>query len=294
MNKIICFLIQFGSLLPLQIFAQDIDSLMNSLGKEKTVYTTATFKSTRIINGQSIERMKANNLDFRIHHRFGQLNTGSNNLWGLDQSNVFFSLEYGITDWLMIGAGRTTYQKTFNTFAKFSVLRQSKGLKNMPVSLSAYIGMDDYTTKWDHPKRTNYYSSRLSYIYQILVARKFTESLSLQLSPTMIHSNLVQLATDNNDGFAMGLGGRFKLSKSFSVNAEYFYSIQPNITGVSKKPNSLSFGVDIETGGHVFQIMLTNSQPMIERGFIRETTGRWKNGDIHLGFNISRVFTFKK
>ena len=193
--------------------AQDADSLLNSVMGETTTYTSATFKSTRIINGHSIERMKAKQLDVRIHHRFGELNGGSYNLWGLDQSNVFFGLEYGITDNIMVGIGRSTFQKTFNGFTKLSILRQSKGALKMPISMSVYIGTDVYTLKWEDPSRKNYFTSRLSYIYQVLIARKFNERLSLQLSPTMIHQNLVETALDNNDSYAIGIGGRFKITK---------------------------------------------------------------------------------
>jgi len=271
--------------------AQDVDSLLNSATSPKTDYESATFKATRIINGHSIEQMKERQLDVRIHHRFGPVNSGPYELWGLDQSNVFFGLEYGVTDWLMLGAGRTTYEKTFNGFAKFRLWRQSRGEVNMPVAISAYAGMDLFSTKWADPSHDNYFSSRLSYIFQVYVARKFTEELSLQITPSVIHKNLVPEAIDNNDIYAIGAGGRYKVTTRISFNAEYFYVIEPTISGRARKPNSLSFGFDIETGGHVFQIILTNSLQMIERGFIGETSESWQDGGIHLGFNISRVFT---
>jgi len=273
------------------LLSQDVDSLLSSLTTPSTDYETATFKATRIINGHSIEQMKERQLDVRIHHRFGPVNSGSYDLWGLDQSNVYFGLEYGVTDWLMVGAGRTTYEKTFNGFAKFRLWRQSKGEATMPVAISAYAGMDMFTAKWADPTHRGYFSSRLSYIFQTFIAKKFTDELSLQLTPSVVHRNLVPLAIDNHDIYSVGIGGRYKITNRISFNAEYFYVIEPTIIGQSRKPNSLSFGFDIETGGHVFQIILTNSVQMIERGFIGETTEQWNNGGIHLGFNISRVFT---
>jgi hypothetical protein len=273
------------------VSAQDVDSLLNSITTPKTDYESATFKASRIINGHSIEQMKAQQLDVRFHHRFGPVNSGAYELWGLDQSNVFFGLEYGVTDWLMLGVGRTSYEKTYNGFAKFRLWRQSKGEATMPVAISAYTGMDLYSIKWPDPTRQSYFSSRFSYIFQVLVARKFTEELSLQLTPTVIHRNLVLNALENNDTYALGAGGRYKLTTRISFNAEYYYVIERTVTGQTKKPNSLSFGFDIETGGHVFQIMLSNSVQMIERGFIAENTETWTNGGIHLGFNISRVFS---
>ena len=273
------------------LVAQDDDNLLNTLTTPKTDYESATFKATRILNGQSIEQMKEGQLDVRIHHRFGQVNTGSYELWGLDQSNVFFGLEYGVTDWLMLGVGRTTFDKTFNGFAKYRLFRQSHGETNMPVAISAYTGVDLFSTSWTDPTRPNYFISRLSYIFQALIARKFTDEFSLQISPTVVHRNLVAEAIDRNDNFSIGIGGRYKLTNRISFNAEYFYNIEPTIAGQTKKPNSLSFGFDIETGGHVFQIMLTNSVAMIERGFLGDTNGSWSDGGVHLGFNISRVFT---
>ena len=274
------------------------DDLMNLLNQNTAPainYTTATFKSTRIMNGHSIERMPPGQLDFRISHRFGLLNSGAYNLFGLDQANIHFSLEYGIFNWLMVGIGRGTYEKTFDGFTKFSILRQSTGAVEMPVSVSAFTSAALNSLKWSDPTLKNYFSSRLSYTAQILVARKFSQSFSFQLTPTFVHRNLVGTELDPNDLYAFGAGGRMKLSKRISLNAEYYYVVNANNKYMSQPVyNPLSVGVDIETGGHVFQIMLTNSLAMIEKGFIGETTGQWKHGDIHLGFNISRVFTLKK
>lgn len=275
-------------------FSQDLDSLLNSTVKEATTYTTATFKSTRILNGQSIERMKTKQLDVRIHHRFGEMSSGAYQFWGLDQSNIFLGLDYGITDWLMVGAGRSTFEKTINGFTKLSLLRQSNGEKNMPISFSLYMGCDANGLKWEHPERTNYFSSRMSYVFQGLIARKVNDRLSLQLSPTFIHKNMIPTAIESNDNFSIGVGGRIKLTKRMSFNWEYFYSIHAPFQGATYNPNSLSFGIDIETGGHVFQLMLTNSQNMTERTFINETTGHWLKNEVRIGFNISRVFSFQK
>jgi len=283
------------SLITVSVFAQnDLMDLINENNPAEINYTTASFKSTRIMNGHSIEKMAPGQLDFRISHRFGTLNTGAYNLWGLDQANIHFSLEYGILKWLMVGVGRGTYEKTYDGFAKFTILRQSTGAKEMPVSLSAFSSVAINSLKWTDPERTNYFSSRLSYVAQVLVARKFTPSLSFQLTPSYVHRNMVPTELDPNDIFAMGAGGRMKLSKRISLNAEYFYVVNPKAYMSQQIYNPLSVGVDIETGGHVFQILLTNSVAMIEKGFIGETTGSWTKGDIHLGFNISRVFNLKK
>lgn len=271
--------------------AQEDDSLLAALTTPSSDVVSATFKATRIVNGHSVEQMKEGQLDVRFHHRFGRINSGAYELWGLDQANIFVGLEYGVTDWLMLGVGRTSVEKTYDGFAKFRILRQSSGASNMPVSLSALAGADVYTTHWPDPSQKHYFSSRLAYTFQAFVARKFTEELSLQLTPTVIHRNLVPDALDNNDLWALGFGGRYKVASRVSINAEYFLVIEPSVVGRVSRPNSLSFGVDIETGGHVFQLVLSNSVQMIERGFIGGTTDSWKDGGIHFGFNISRVFT---
>ncbi|MBN2350132.1 MAG: hypothetical protein JXJ22_14935 [Bacteroidales bacterium] len=279
---------------PFILSAQDIDQLLEEVTGNTTEYTIATFKSTRIVSGHSIERMQKSQLDFRISHRFGEVNRGGYEFWGLDQSSVRFSLEYGITDWLMAGLGRSSYEKTYDGFVKFSILRQSKGEQNMPVSLSYLTSAALNTLKWEKPGELPY-TDRFSYVHQLLVARKFNERLSLEFNPTYVHRNLVATELDPNDIWAAGVGGRFKLSKRVSINIEYYYVVPPLHDYRSLKTyNPLSVGFDIETGGHVFQLHFTNSLAMIEKGFIGETTGSWLDGGIHFGFNISRVFALNK
>ena len=283
------------SLVSLGIYAQDdLMKMLNQDSSKVTNYTTATFKSTHVMNGQSIESMPPGQLDVRISHRFGTLNTGGYNFFGLDQSNIHLSLEYGIFNWLMVGVGRGSFEKTFDGFAKFSVFRQSTGAREMPVSVSVFSSIALKSLKWTDPARTNYYSSRLSYVWQVLVARKFNQALSFQLTPTYVHRNLVVTELDPNDLYSIGAGGRLKLTKRISLNAEYYYMINPKNNFSQQVYNPLTVGVDIETGGHVFQLFFTNSLGTIEKQFIGETTGQWKKGDIHFGFNISRVFTLKK
>jgi len=283
------------SLIGLGIFAQDdLMNILNQNTPSETNYTTATFKSTRIMNGHSIERMPAGQLDVRISHRFGTLNSGGYNFFGLDQSNIHLGLEYGITNWLMIGVGRSEFEKTFDGFAKFSILRQSTGAKEMPVSVSVLTSVALKTLKFPDQTRTNYYTSRLAYVGQVLVARKINEIFSVQLTPSYVHRNLVATELDPNDIWALGAGARLKVTKRISLNGEYYAIANPKTYLSQQIYNPLSVGFDIETGGHVFQLFFTNSLGMTEKQFIGGTTGQWKKGDIHFGFNISRVFTLKK
>ena len=289
------FLALILSLISFGIFAQD--DLMNIINQDSTKeinYTTATFKSTRVMNGHSIERMVPGQLDVRISHRFGTLNSGGYNFFGLDQSNIHLGLEYGIFKWLMIGVGRSEFEKTYDGFAKFSILRQSSGAKVMPVSISVVTSIALKTLKFADQTRTNYFTSRLAYVTQILVARKINEAFSVQLTPSYLHRNLVATELDPNDIYALGAGARLKLSKRISLNGEYYYIANPKTYMSQQIYNPLSLGFDIETGAHVFQLFFTNTLGMTEKQFIGATTGQWKKGDIHFGFNISRVFTLKK
>lgn len=267
------------------------DSLLDMLGPEEptTEYATAAFKTTRIINSHSLENTDHGVLDVKISHRFGFLNTGYYEIFGLDQASIRLGLDYGVTDWLMVGVGRSTYEKTYDGFVKAKILRQSKGAKTMPVTLAWLSTMSINTLRWANPDRENLSTSRYAYAHQIIVGRKFSEGLTLQLMPSMVHRNLVATVDDAHDIFAMGIGGRVKLSKRVAINIEYYYAHPDQLP--EGKTNSLSVGFDIETGGHVFQLHFTNSTHMIEKGFITENTGEWLDGGIHFGFNVSRVFT---
>jgi hypothetical protein len=172
------------------------------------------------------------------------------------------------------------------------LLKQSTGKKNMPLSISGFAGIYYNTLKWSEPDRENYYTSRINYTFQLLMARKFSESFSLQLSPTLVHKNLVPLASDQNDLLSVGIGARQKITKRMSINVEYYYQI-PGYK-LENTVDPLSIGIDIETGGHVFQFIFTNSTGIAENQYITGTTGKWSKGDIHFGFNIARVFTLKK
>ena len=278
----------------ISVSAQEEDDLLSLLGdtEPETELVYATFKTSRIINLQSIENTAAGVLDFKIAHRFGVLNGGFYDLFGLDQASMRIGVDYGLTRWLTIGVGRSSFEKTYDGFTKIKLLRQSTGKRRMPLSFSLFAGSAIKTVAFSEPERDNYFSSRMYYTYQGILARKFSEGFSLQLSPTVVHRNLVKTKAEKNDVYALGMGGRLKLSKRTSINAEYIY-LAPNQVASDIK-NSFSIGFDIETGGHVFQLHFTNSTSMIEKGFVSETVGNWLDGDVHFGFNVSRVFTLKK
>jgi hypothetical protein len=290
MKKFYPPLLLFLLLIPFSLSAQEDLSRLFKDQKLPVNYTEATFKTTRIVIGQSIENPAPGNLVFLVTHHFGAMNTGYENLFGLKQASIRLGAEYGITGRLAAGCGLNTDRNTWDGFVKYKVLRQKSGGKKFPFSLSVFANTAIYTTKWENPDRKNYFTSRMSYCFEMLIARKFGSRFSLQITPSMVHKNLVPTTADHNDIFTLGAGGRIKVSKRVSVNAEYHY-LFPGQVVTTHACYSGSVGVDIETGGHVFQIFLTNSAGENEEGFLANTTGRWEKGDIFLGFNITRVFT---
>jgi hypothetical protein len=251
-----------------------------------------TFKSTRVINTHSIENVAAGVLDFRIMHRFGAINGGWYELWGLDQASMRMSLDYGITPRLMVGGGRSNVGKSYDGFIKYKIIRQSGGGRGAkPFSLSYVAGTILSAQRWADPERKNYFSSRLSYYHQLLLAKKISADLSLQVTPTLLHRNLVSGPEIPNTLMAIGTGGRIKVGPRVSLNADYIWVPKAEVLGTR---NSLSLGVDIETGGHVFQLHLTNSRGLNEAQFIADTRGNWNDGSIYFGFNLSRVFTVRE
>jgi hypothetical protein len=280
-------------------FAQDTTDISKMLEDElkandvnKTSYVTSTFKTTRLIDGHSVENTAAGVLDVKISHRFGTIggsNGGAYNFFGLDNATMRLGFDYGLTNTLMVGVGRSTSLKTFDAFFKWKILRQSTGKRSMPVTVS-YIPTIGVITFRD-PSIYKFFTNRINFTHQLLVGRKMSEGLSLQVMPTLVHRNA---PVDNgpNDVVAVGVGGRQKLSKRTSFNAEYYYQLPG--TRVPGSTNVLSLGFDIETGGHVFQLHVTNSSSMTESNFITGNKGSWRKGDILFGFNISRVFTISK
>lgn len=266
-------------------YSQNLEDILDEETVETTVITSATFKGTRILNGHSIETRKKGEFEFLISHRFGRINSGIDDLFGLDESNIRFGFEYAINDDLTIAFGRSSFEKTYDGYVKYKILKQ-KDDKSFPFSLVYFGSTTSKTIKDYAPENKPTFTNRLTYTNQLLIARKFSTDFSLQLTPTHIHYNTILKDTDDHDIYALGIGSRLKITKRISLNAEYFYTLN----SFKDTRNSLAFGVDMQTGGHVFQLILSNSKSMIEKGFITEGTGDFFKGDIHLGFNISRIF----
>jgi hypothetical protein len=275
-------------LVPQFIKAQD--ELMEMLTDSNELsYKGGTFKANRIINGHSIETVGKKNLDLVISHRFDRLNNGFYEFFGLDAATIRLGLEYGLNDRLMIGIGRSSYQKVYDYFGKYKLFRQTSNSEKIPFSLTLVSGYAIRTQKTS-PSLSSF--DRGSYFGQFLLARKFDAGFSLQVSPTLIHRNRPDVFNDAETVFSTGFAGMFKLNKRTSINGEYNYVIPNQIN--DNYTNNFSLSLDLETGGHVFQLLFTNSFGMTERQFITETNGKWGKGDIHFGFNISRTFSFEK
>lgn len=278
-------------LLCFPLFGQD--DMLSLLGEEKTSdFAAAAFKTNRVINGHSIENTAKGVMDFKINHRFGTVNGGVYELFGIDQAYVRFGFDYGITDRLMVGVGRNSYEKVYDGFVKYRILRQQTGKRNIPLSIS-YMGNIDYkTVEWNNPVFSGDPWLRAYYTQQFLIARKFSSWTSVQIMPTWVHRNLTATKAEKNDIFLIGIAARQKISNRIAINAEYTYAF-PNRLALDIVP-TLSLGVDIETGGHVFQLMLTNSNGTDHRSFLTEANQKWRDGGIRFGFNVSRVFTIVK
>ena len=280
-------------LFPISVFAQTTDELDNLMGDDapKREFANNAFKSTRVINGHSMEMLGEGVLDFRILHRFGIVKNGLKDLFGFDQASMRMGFDYGVTKNFTVGIGRSTFLKELDGFAKYRVMHQQTGEKNYPVSVLVVLGSTIRTADFTNVVFDNF-ENRMGYYAQAIIGRKLNESFTFQVSPTYVHRNLVETTADNNAMIALGIGARAKISKRTAFVLDTYPILSGARDGYNIMP--LSIGFDIETGGHVFQVHLSNARGMNEKAFITETLQDWGNGEFQFGFNLSRVFTLKK
>lgn len=286
--------------LPFAVFAQN-DLLQELEGLSPTKqYTVATFKGSRLVNGHTVETRGKGELELIFQHRFGLLNGGLYELFGLDQAYVRLGMDYGVSDRLSIGLGRNSVDKTMDSYIKYKVLRQATGSTSSPVTLTILGGLA-YKTSPRKKEDPNFLATnRMAYVGQLLISRKLTSSFSVQVMPTIIHKNAVEKSVQNNSEVALGFGGRLKVSRSIALTSEFYPRLNAidntalAANGLVKNFNSVGFGIDIETGGHVFQLIISNTNNLTERAFITETSGSVNEGELHLGFNITRGFQIGK
>lgn len=285
------------------------DDLMDMLEDEvaaekKPEKVLATFKGTAVINAQTIQTVKKNTLEFNIAHRFGDMdilnrqgaNIGGHTLYGLDNAtNIRFSFTYGITDKLSIGLGRSNMNEYVDGNLKYRFLEQTEN--GMPISVAYYVNT---AISFVANPPENKFVNRMSYVHQLIVAKKITRGISLEVLPTYVHRNYVDQtvlhptnnAVDENGIFAVGVAGRFKITKRMAFVFDYFHAFSEFRTADNNFYDAIGVGIEIETGGHVFHMNVTNSAGLIANDIIPSTTSDWGRGAYKLGFNISRVFSF--
>lgn len=308
--KNILWLSAFSFALPVMA-QEDLEKELNTIPKERE-HVSATFKSTKLINLHTNETIHRNELDFKVDHRFGDIagdNGGVRQFFGLDNStDVRIGLDYGITDRLTAGLARakgaTAVQQLIELSLKFRFLQQTTD-DHIPISLTGFLSNTIAAVKAnreDATAATSYhnFSDRMNYTSQLIIARKFSPSLSLTIIPSYIHRNYTQF-NDQNDLFALGGGGRLKLTKRMSVVVDYVVPFRnPNRkrylenVNQAKFYNTLGAGLEMETGGHVFHLNFTNATAIQEMQFIPQTTSSWTKGQYRWGFSISRRFSFAK
>ncbi len=294
MYRLFLFLLLF----PLLVQAQD-DDLLGELENDVTVDNTviAAFKGLKIVNFETTKLANKNDFYLIVSHRFGTVKNGIDDLFGLDQSVTQIKFIYGINEWLNLGFARSSNLKKYGLHAKYRLVPQTD---TFPVTIVGYNLVTANTSLKDDQYPNIDFGDKLTYTTQVIFSRKFDKNFSMILSPTYLHENLATRSIEildngttvnydeDNDQFAVGIGGRYKISKRVSINADYGIHLNRNSNSNFKDP--LSIGVDIETGGHVFQVHFTNAQGMFEEGFIVNGNGDWGDGDFFFGFNLSRVF----
>ncbi|MCU0345616.1 MAG: DUF5777 family beta-barrel protein [Saprospiraceae bacterium] len=294
-NKLTIFLLLLASIFS-KATAQDEPSLLDAIGEptaEKS-FAIATFKGTRLINFHTLEVPGKRSLDFRIAHRFSTFNDGGYNFWGLDgPANIRLSFEYSYDGRLNVGIGRSNLDKIYDAFAKYRLIRQGEN-GGAPVSVTLFssgyfTAVNDANDGQPDVDKYAKFKHRVSNCHQVMVGRKFNDDFSLQIAPTLVHVNLAENLGDKNDAFIIATAVRYKVTRRMAITAEYGWRV--NDYSSTEYYDSFGIGIDIETGGHVFQMHFTNSAGLTENQFYTRTTDSWGDKGFRLGFNVSRVFT---
>ncbi len=249
-------------------------------------YATAAFKGLKIVNFESTKLVAKDELTFIVSHRFGSVKNGIDTFFGLDEAVTRIHFVYGISDAINIGVSRSSFLKVYDITTKYRLLRQEEN--GFPFTIVGFNAVLINTALDKENLPLLKFKHRLGYTAQILISRKINTDFSVELAPTFFHDNYVQVDEQSNSQFALGFGGRYKLGKRWSVNADY--GLHLNRANNSPFKNPLSIGFDLETGGHVFQMHFSNAQAMNTNGFLGQGTGDWSDGDVYFGFNLSRRF----
>lgn len=275
--------------LSLNIVAQDdLLNELDDLADKNANFELPAFKAMKIGNLQSTKVADKGDLYLYVSHRFGTLQDGLETFFGFDNANTKIELTYGAWNGVQLSIGRESIGQTYSSSIKFKLARQSD---NFPFNLVGYTTANVNTQLDTDVFPDLKFGDRMSYVSQLLVSRRVSDKFSFLLAPSYIRQNLQNLnltRDENHNQFAMGLGGRLKISKRVSINADYAYNFSRHEDSLFKNP--LTIGMDIETGGHVFQLLFTNAQSTNEPGFLSNAEGDWSDGHVFFGFNIVRVF----
>lgn len=276
------------------IFSQDsLEDILGSTSSSAKPIST-TFSSTRIVNSHSVEMIPKGVGEFRISHRFGTIEEGFYDIFGLDQAKIRLGYDYGITDKIMVGFGRNSHKKVYDIFGRFSFLNQTID-NSTPITLQYLFASSMKTLRYG---KKIPFMQRFAQINQVLIAKKIN-NLSLQIMPSiMIHE---YEGYDKKIFSGVGAAARYLVGKRVAINVEYFARLRHNENGsqefnriFNENYNSLGLGIDIEAGGHVFQFHFSNTNTMNEQAFMFETDKTWEKGEICFGFNILREFSNNK
>jgi hypothetical protein len=271
---------------PTLIIAQN--DLLSEIDTDSTQinYVSAAYKGLKIVNFESTKLVAKNEFTLVVSHRFGSIENGFDTFFGLDNAVTRLNFIYGITDAINIGVSRSSFLKVYDITTKYRLKRQEEN--GFPVTIVGFNALLINTALEKDNLPLLEFKHRLGYTAQLLISRKISNNLSLELAPTFFHDNYVAIDDQENSQYALGFGGRYKLGKRWSVNADYGWHL--NRANNSPYKNPLSIGFDLETGGHVFQMHFSNAQAMNTNGFLGQAEGNWSDGNIYFGFNLSRTF----
>lgn len=273
---------------PMLFFSQDdlLDELESEVDTSTNNYASAAFKGLKVVNFESTKLVAKGEFTFIVAHRFGSVENGFDSFFGLDDAVTRLNFVFGVSDGFNIGVSRSSFQKIYETSAKYRIARQQEN--GFPFTIVGFNALLVNTGLSKDNLPLIKFKHRLGYTVQALISRKVSTNFSYLFAPTFFHDNYVMVDEQDNSQFALGLGGRYKLSKRMSLNLDY--GLHLNRASNSPFRNPLSIGIDLETGGHVFQMHFTNAQGMNTNTFLGQSTGDWGDGNFYFGFNLSRVF----
>ena len=280
MNKLIFTIL--GLFFGCFVFSQN--NLLDEISSEssyKDEFEMPAFKAMKVVNNQSTKLAQKGDLYLYVGHRFGTIKGGVESLFGLDYANTKIEILYGLLNQVQVGFSRESFKKTYNLHVKYGIKSQTT---SFPLSITSYnsVNLDTSLDENQYPNLN--FNERYVYISQLLISRRFNDNFSFQLAPSIVKYNFLTNQFKNDFNYILNYGSRLKISKRSSFNIDYSHHL--NRLNNSEEKNVLSLGIDMETGGHVFQLLFSNTQASDEAGVLTGAEGNWTKGDVFFGFNI--------